>query len=499
LFIGREILVRLLEAGHCPVLLVRGDSSVHAVERIRRAMETVRPDQPGLADQCRVLTADLRAEGLGLSPALRRELAGSVDTVISVAACTSFDARPDGEPEASNVVGLGRLLTLAEEAGAAMHHFSTAFVCGDRSGCWSETEAEPGLHHNAYETSKWKGEQLLRQADGRGLSSLTIYRPSITVTTGEGPPMPAEHGISILVNSLRTAAKLIGRRQKSGEQGRVDLSRLRVDAGPQNPVHLVPVDWVADVFAHIFARPEFHGRNYHLALDRPPVVDQLRRAIEGYLNIGLGPYTDEDLWEGQSSSGSLETRFYRLARSLRHYCRQSMSFGSAHLDEALEGSGLAGIGFDDAWWPAIFQAIDGKPERKNDTERKTAGTNVRCGEYFESWLPEHVTHSSLGTLTALTVDVGFWIEGAGQWTLSFREGQLEQVERTASEERVCTGFRTGPDTFDEVVSGRLDPQQAFFTGRAEIVGDVEAGLKFAMILQEFVREFPWTGGTAAEA
>ncbi len=499
-FIGSEVLQRLLDAGHSPVVLVRGESGEHAAERLSRALEAVRPGDFGRVSRCHVLAADLRQQLLGLSKTEVEKLAETVDTVISVAACTSFDSRPDGEPWATNVEGLGRLTDFALQAGAAVHHFSTAFVCGDRPGCWPESPAEPGEHHNAYEASKWAGEQLLRDAASRGLTSLTVYRPSITISDRAGQALPGEHGISVLVNSLRTAARLVGRRQGGGHGQQVDLRQLRVDAGPQNPVHLAPVGWVSDVFLHIFSDPSLHERTYHLALSEPPTVDQLRQALESCLNIDLGPYTDEDLWNGESCSGILETRFYRLAHSLRHYFRQSMSFSTENLDEALSGSPLAGLRFREEWWPTIFESTATRPERvtgKRKTQNRDPG--IECRDYFERWLPDRAPRSELTRLTSLTVDVGFWIRGAGRWTLRFRSGQLEDVERTASAARVRTGFRTGLDTFQDVVSGKLAPQQAFLTGRAEIVGDVEAGLKFAMILQQFVREFPWTpGGTDTE-
>lgn len=492
-FIGREVLALLLKVGVRPIILVRGDDQAHARRRIVEALKLTRN---GYADDAEaldyVLTGDLRRPRLGLSRAEYEALAGQVKSIINVAGSTSFNPRQDGEPFASNVIGLGHLIELGRKANASFHHFSTAFVCGDRAGLWRETDVRPGLHRNAYESSKWEGEQRLRAAAG-GLRGLTIYRPAITVPDARGQRLPINHSISLLVNGFRLAARL-SRRQQPGS-GVIDLRRIRIDAHPNDPMSLVPVGWVADLFLRIFLNQALHGRVYHLVLPNPPTVHELRRALEAHLEIRLGTYLGPVVRREDRCKDAMEERFYRVVRPLHHYFRQSMRFDAENVTEAMKGTALTWPSFTPSAWRHLLGSTSMREEREEETDMKHKHEQntlaLLCREYFEEWVPCHAPNSSLTKLTSLTVDVGFWIEGAGEWTLRFRAGQLSAIEPHARLEEVRTGFRTDARTFVETVTGRMAPQTAFLLGRAQIVGDVETGLKFAVILQQFILEFAW--------
>ena len=56
------------------------------------------------------------------------------------------------------------------------------------------------------------------------------------------------------------------------------------------------------------------------------------------------------------------------------------------------------------------------------------------------------------------------------------------------ERRADVVYRTDPVTFDNVVRGRSSPQEAFFARRVEIGGDVEKGLKLAVLFGLFLAE-----------
>ena len=50
-----------------------------------------------------------------------------------------------------------------------------------------------------------------------------------------------------------------------------------------------------------------------------------------------------------------------------------------------------------------------------------------------------------------------------------------------------------------MVQGRTTAQQAFFTRRIDIEGDVEKGLKLAVLFEHFVKEYPYRPEAAREA
>ena len=83
----------------------------------------------------KVLSGDLHAEGLGLSPADRAWVADHCGAVLHNAASLAFQTGHDGEPFSSNVGGTEKVLDLCREAGVrTLHHVSTAYVAGLRTG-----------------------------------------------------------------------------------------------------------------------------------------------------------------------------------------------------------------------------------------------------------------------------------------------------------------------------------------------------------------------------
>jgi predicted lipid carrier protein YhbT len=52
-------------------------------------------------------------------------------------------------------------------------------------------------------------------------------------------------------------------------------------------------------------------------------------------------------------------------------------------------------------------------------------------------------------------------------------------------------YRADVRTFEDIVTGRLSSQEAFFERRVAIEGDVETGLKLAVLFGEFVRQCPY--------
>jgi nucleoside-diphosphate-sugar epimerase len=486
-FIGSRILGELSELNIPLATLVRGENDEQARQRIVFILKQQCRSVAGNGFLTKVVAGDLAKTRFGLSPAVYEALTASIDCVINVSGCTQFDSSPNGEPTLTNVAGLRQLIAFASEAGAAFHHFSTAYVCGQHTGLWPETGSEPVDHRNDYEHSKWEGEQLLADAVRSGqLPSLTVYRPSITVSDSADCPMPGQQGISQLVKTLAMIARITGKESKSGSKRRFDTRQLRLCARPDDPVHLAPLGWVVKVFLYLLARPALHGQVYHLALAEPPTVDELRKAVEKRFELQLGAYTDDPLWENSDREG-LEEKFYGSLMGVRHYFRQRMRFSSRNLPQALEGSALGFPRYDDAMWNSLFDAVLGN-SRKADSPAKPKAkpaadsTTDACRGYFNCWLPRYAPQSKLRHLKSLTVDIGFWLEDGGDWTCRFKEGELCSIESGAELSEVGAGYRANGSAFLDVVCGRIEPQDIFYSGRATIVGDIETGLKFAMIL-----------------
>jgi predicted lipid carrier protein YhbT len=88
-------------------------------------------------------------------------------------------------------------------------------------------------------------------------------------------------------------------------------------------------------------------------------------------------------------------------------------------------------------------------------------------------------------------------DGGGQWTCSWRDGQLQEVQRGLRGNPEFT-YRTNVATFAAIVQGRQSPQNAFFDRHIEIHGDIEKALMLAVLLEQFVKEFPYKPAARAE-
>ena len=116
------------------------------------------------------MAADVTTPGLGLTAAMRDELAERTSTIVHSAASVSFTLSLP-EARAINTEGTRRMLelaTLADQRGGldCYGQVSTAFVSGDHPGCFAETDLNVGQQfHNSYEQSKFESEQLVAATD----------------------------------------------------------------------------------------------------------------------------------------------------------------------------------------------------------------------------------------------------------------------------------------------------------------------------------------------
>jgi hypothetical protein len=127
-----------------------------------------------------------------------------------------------------------------------------------------------------------------------------------------------------------------------------------------------------------------------------------------------------------------------------------------------------------------------QPESHSETNKFTAA------DYFERFLPKYAPLSTLPRLSNVTVEVGFCVSGVGggEWRCRLERGDVVAVKRAACSDAAVV-FEADGETLAAIVAGELSPQQAFFDRRIEIAGNIEMGLKLAMIFGQFIVEFPY--------
>lgn len=226
--VGAEVCARLLKAGY----------DVHGlVHNVRQPVanngRAVPASPDGRAGTVRLVTGDVTVPRLGLGDSAWERLAADVDLIVHTAAITDF-GRPRAVYDAINTTGTAHVIELAQQAGAALVHVSTAYVCGERDGVITESPGDAGLSSfgNFYEQSKFAAEQLVRKAAANGLP-VTVIRPSVVVGA-------TRTGVIRDFKNIYVVLKLLS-------EGRVSAIPGHFDAC----IDLVPVDHVAALVAAV--------------------------------------------------------------------------------------------------------------------------------------------------------------------------------------------------------------------------------------------------------
>ncbi len=285
-FLGREVLVRLLAAGHQVLATTRarpGETQPHALERLRQiALKTVE-DCPleGLS----VAHADVAQADLGLNTEARDWLFASEQIqLIHGAAEVRFDL-PYEKMRQQNVQGTAHLLKLAQQLYQAgklvrLDHVSTAFVAGNREDLALESEGDQGQKpRNDYERTKLEAEALVKAAQQDGLPA-AIHRPSIIV--GDSRTGKAS-SFKVLYWPLKVYAR----------------GRFRTLFGrPQCTVDVVPVDYVAEALVALVAEPQALGQTFHLAAgpQRQSTISELTQMAQELFERPKVRYIDPDFY-----------------------------------------------------------------------------------------------------------------------------------------------------------------------------------------------------------
>lgn len=159
---------------------------------------------PAAAQQ---ICGDLTAPRLGLDRATYTDLARRVDVVVHCAAVTDFTQGPEAT-HALNEAGTRAVVEFAADAGAVLHHVSTAFVARHeltRSRMGRDV-GEAGARPEDYLDSKRAGEEVVRAS---GVPAV-IVRPSIVIGDSRTGQIAAFQGLhNILLMLLRGLMPLV--------------------------------------------------------------------------------------------------------------------------------------------------------------------------------------------------------------------------------------------------------------------------------------------------
>jgi thioester reductase-like protein len=279
--LGSYILHNLLKRNEKIAVLARPGRKETAERRIAKILDHWKQATGKTVPMPVVFSGDLLQKG-GLED-IQRRLADRCKSVIHCAASLTFYGSAGEEPWLSNIEGTKRMLDFCNKAKVGeMHYISTAYVAGS-SKVFYEKDIDIGQElRNDYEKSKFEAEQLVRAADF--LKQLTVYRPSIVVGDSVTGYTTTFHGFYAV---LKLAHTMVCRLPLGSTSGRGLLSSLGMNGSERK--NFVPVDWVTNVFDHIFSHPDLHGKTYHLTAPNPPLltefVDMVQDAVETWSTL----------------------------------------------------------------------------------------------------------------------------------------------------------------------------------------------------------------------
>jgi thioester reductase-like protein len=276
---------------------------------------------PGARQRFELLEGSVTSIDLGLSGAEVRRLCAEVDRIHHMAQLS----QPSVDLESATRVNIRGTLEILDLARGCHHlraliHHSTAFVAGDRTGTIREDELDQHQQfRNHVEATKATAERLVRAAM-RSVPAL-ILRPTLIVgdsQTGEIDRLDGPYFALLLV--LSTPSEMA-----------VPLPRS------ENPLHLVPVDYVVQAALALGRDSRAIGKTFHLAdprsLPARRVFDLLAQASGRRTGGGLSAALTQTLLR----TPGLE----RIARSPRAFLDQLLTpvqFDTTQTDLLLAGT-----------------------------------------------------------------------------------------------------------------------------------------------------------------
>jgi hypothetical protein len=348
-----------------------------------------------------------------------------------------------------------------------LHHVSTAYVCGLRTGRILESDLDAGQEHgNDYEVSKFRAELLVREADF--LDNPTIYRPSIILGDSRTGYTSTFYGfyapLKLMSTMLSKAAGVASTREELITHigfASHQLTQILNLTGRERK-NYVPVDWVSAVMSHIIVRPQYHGKTYHLAPNEPVKLELTRRVMEQAFET----YTElaERKTHSAAEWSEFESYFIEGMKVYQSYWRDDPVFDTTNTQAAaghLPCPQLDG----DLFMRVCRFAIESKFGRK--AARRISSPPIDVRGKMSSWL-------DAGSVETRPFEqhVGLQVDGAGggQWELLLSDGRLIAVDAGISE-RCSSTLHLDSQTFASLATDRTTAEEALESGRVSLEGN----------------------------
>ena len=273
-FIGSHIVYRLLAQGWRVYALGRSTATSQWQDRLMAALSEV----GNLTDSCPNLCcheSDLNAPDLSLEFVSGKDYSPADTTLFHVAGDTRFTPPDVALQRQVNVQAAVNVINALKGKIAAAIHVSTAFVAGNHTGLFRESDLDCGqAFHNSYEKSKFDAEVLLTEHCRKQDVPLVIVRPGIITNDRES-------GRASTFTHLNALVEVVSRIQEHYHisDGQVVSQRIRLIADPEARPNLAPVDSIIPPLLQIAASSAAPGKTFHLCHPNPQPNAQLMGLI----------------------------------------------------------------------------------------------------------------------------------------------------------------------------------------------------------------------------
>lgn len=184
--VGSYLLKLLLQHGHKVYCLARSKDNKIAKNRVVDILNFWdRRVYPKYSHNLKVVEGDITKANLGLTKTDRALLKRDVEEIFHCAAMTNYN-QTEKELKKVNILGTKKIFDLAvqlqeNDRCGKVNFISTAYVCGDHKGIFSERDLDVGQNFSSiYYKSKFEAEKITSIYRKKGVW-IDIFRPAIVI------------------------------------------------------------------------------------------------------------------------------------------------------------------------------------------------------------------------------------------------------------------------------------------------------------------------------
>jgi nucleoside-diphosphate-sugar epimerase len=318
--LGSHLLKDLVARGISPALVLRS-SKVPAAKRFEELLSEWNLHEHTNLPPPVCIVGDTTKPDFGLSTHDLDWVRRNCSSMMHCAASIQFTGSPDNETMRDNLASAQAAVDIFRRYRMEkLAYFSTAYVCGKRTGIIYEHQLDDSQgFRNEYEESKFKSETLIRA--GVPQDQLIVLRPAIIV----GDSLTARTRQFESVYRFAQFTSLLAEAASKDELGRWPHN-IRLTVPKNNPLNLVPVDWVSSASVEIFRNFDFRNdvNTFHLTPTDPTRLSEIEAALRQCFN-----YYGVTFVEGLTTlpdPSEAEEFFYGYVNGYLDYWREDPTF-----------------------------------------------------------------------------------------------------------------------------------------------------------------------------